>query len=369
MKIHDAFTRKRNEPFFISISLLITAALACALGSTVLKNSTTPSQQAATSLPLPTRTENLVQVTVTSTASSVIGINALRSSFDLAIDPSSPNIIYVATDGSGVYKSLDGGNIWRPVNTGISDLNVRSLAIDPASPSTIYTGAINDVFKSTDGGAHWQAMDQGLKPRTLILVLAIDPVTPTNIYAGTGFDGIYKSTDGGESWHAANTGLFASIYDLAIDPVAPSKVYAIFHNGVARSVDGGSHWQITTPILPNETEFHALAIDPETPTTLYMATDYFGIFKSTDGGRSWSSSHVGQVDAIAGALLVDPTNPHIVYTGTEKGVFKSTDSAATWSLINPGQSHSYIYDLAFDPATSTIFTAGFDGVCAIQQVK
>ena len=134
MKIHDAFTRKRNEPFFISISLLITAALACALGSTVLKNSTTPSQQAATSLPLPTRTENLVQVTVTSTASSVIGINALRSSFDLAIDPSSPNIIYVATDGSGVYKSLDGGNIWRPVNTGISDLNVRSLAIDPASP-------------------------------------------------------------------------------------------------------------------------------------------------------------------------------------------------------------------------------------------
>jgi hypothetical protein len=75
------------------------------------------------------------------------------------------------------------------------------------------------------------------------------------------------------------------------------------------------------------------------------------------------------VDAIAGALLVDPTNPHIVYIGTEKGVFKSTDSAATWSLINPGQSHSYIYDLAFDPATSTIFTAGFDGVCAIQQVK
>jgi hypothetical protein len=75
------------------------------------------------------------------------------------------------------------------------------------------------------------------------------------------------------------------------------------------------------------------------------------------------------VDAIVGALLVDPTNPRTIYAGTEKGVFKSTDNAATWSLINPGPSHSYIYDLALDQAISTIFTAGFGGVHAIQQVK
>jgi photosystem II stability/assembly factor-like uncharacterized protein len=256
-----------------------------------------------------------------------------------------------------------------PANTGITDLNVRSLAIDPTAPSTIYTGALNVVFKSTDGGAHWRAMDNGLKPRTLVLVLAIDPVTPTTIYAGTGFDGVYKTTDGGESWQPTNTGLFASIYDLKIDPMTPSKIYAVFHNGVARSMDGGDHWQITTPDLPYETEFHAIAIDPVSPAILYMATDYFGIFKSTDSGGNWSKTNVGELDGIVGALLIDPTNPNTIYAGTEKGVFKSTDGAATWSLINPGQTYSFICDLMLDPATSSIFVAGWDGVFTIQQVK
>jgi photosystem II stability/assembly factor-like uncharacterized protein len=84
-----------------------------------------------------------------------------------------------------VFKSTDGGENWKAVNNGLTNIDVRALAIDPLTPTTLYAGTWGGgVFKSTDGGENWGAVNMGLV-NLYVFALAIDPVTPTTIYAGT----------------------------------------------------------------------------------------------------------------------------------------------------------------------------------------
>ena len=108
----------------------------------------------------------------------------------VAIDPATPTTLYAGTYGSGVFKSTNGGESGSPVNTGLSNTNVRSLVIDPLTPTTLYAGTGGGVFKSTNSGESWSAFNPGL-PDTRIGALAIDPLTPTSLYAGTDGNGVF----------------------------------------------------------------------------------------------------------------------------------------------------------------------------------
>ena len=257
-----------------------------------------------------------------------------------------------------------GINVW--TSYGPDGAFVCSLAIDPSMPNTLYAGTERGVFKSTDGGATWSSL--GLT-NIDIDALAIDPGTPTTLYAGTYGDGVFKSMDGGRTWNAAKAGLTNDIvYALAVDPLTPSTLYAGVDPrypdaGVFKSTDGGSTWQAIDSLLKHS-DVWALAIDPLTPTILYAGTDNGGVFKSTDGGATWSS--VGLTDVDIDTLAIDPGTPSTFYAGTygdggfkstgTGGVFKSTDGGATWSSI--GLTDVYIDTLAIDPGTPTTLYAG-----------
>src|SRR5882724_701971 len=137
---------------------------------------------------------------------------------------------------------------------------------------------------------------------------------------------------------------------LAIDPLTPTTLYAGTAGGVFKSTDGGASWSAIG--LINVT---ALAIDPLTPATVYVGTGTFdmsalgGVFKSTDGGASWSAT--GGLTGIVWSLAIDPLTPTTVYAATLGydsfdnepaslgGAYKSTDGGASWSpvtLIDPG---------------------------------
>src|SRR5438876_4039479 len=133
-----------------------------------------------------------------------------------------------------------------------------------------------------------------------------------------------------------------SISALAVDPQTPTTLYAgTTSAGVFKSTDGGTHWRAVNAGL-GATTVRALAIDPQTPTTVYAATWDRGIFKSTDGGANWSATNSGLIDpygvrvsAIA-AMATTPETPTTLYAGTTQGVFKSTDGGSSWSAIRPG---------------------------------
>jgi hypothetical protein len=107
----------------------------------------------------------------------------------------------------------------------------------------------------------------------------------------------------------------------------------------------------------------SLAIDPQTPQTLYVgAAEGGGVRKSSDGGRSWSSMDRGLASRHVTAMLVDPITPRALYVGTPRGVFRSGDGGATWIARTDGLTDLRIFALAINPrAPGTVYAGGFGG--------
>jgi ligand-binding sensor domain-containing protein len=281
----------------------------------------------------------------------------------LVIDPKIPNTLYAGSWGDGVFKSTNGGATWSAINTDLPNHYVTALAIGPALGGTSYVGTLGGVFKmfnSAEGGAIWSAVNTGLT-NTHVLVLAIDPAIPGTLYVGTS-DGVFKSTDGGAAW--INTGLKnTGVYALLINPASPDTLYAGTSIGVFKSTNGSATWKVVN----SETAFNVLAITPTIPDTLYMGT-WHGVLKSTDSGVTWEEA--GLMDSDISALVIDSATPDTFYAGTEMdGVFKSTDGGRTWGALNKtGLLDGQIQALAIDPAApDTLYVVANHGVFVLRQ--
>jgi photosystem II stability/assembly factor-like uncharacterized protein len=305
----------------------------------------------------------------------------------LAIDPAMSTTIYavsgLAGDLGGVFKSTDGGIHWSASNTGLTATFVSAVAVDPQTPTTVYAGASGldawGVFKSTDGGAHWSPSNAGFPPPLCsetscaiptVLALVVDPQTPAIVYAGTNV-GVFKTTDGGGFWSASNTGLTdLVVIALAVDPQTPATLYAATFAGVFKSIDGGAHWALSDAGLPHcfinfepVVCVFSLAVDPQTPATLYAGT-VSGVFKSTDGGAHWSFSMTGveSVGAGVSAVAIDPQAPATLYAATSgAGVLRSTDGGRSWAPFNAGLSTLFLDALQVSPSGACLHAASHRG--------
>jgi hypothetical protein len=149
---------------------------------------------------------------------------------------------------------------------------------------------------------------------------------------------------------------------LAVDPQTPTTLYAgtsgrysgTSGGGVFKSTDGGASWK---PIGPtNGASISALGIDPSTPTILYAATTdpVTAVYKSTDGGTSWNATGLSGISVFS--LAIDPLTPTTLYAGTDDAVYKSTDGGASWNAA-VGLS-GRVSSLVIDPLTPTTLYAG-----------
>ncbi len=361
----------------------------------------------------------------------VAGVN------DGAYRPGTPSTIYLMAVGAGFHRSIDSGTTWTARNVGLRANNMRAVAVHPTDSNYIYAGAssgsqpLAGIYRSIDGGLNWSQSNTGLD---LLGVrdIAIDPNTSastatTHLYA-MGFGrfsldgvaphevGLFKSTDGGSSWMPSRNGipdspavrLSSPLRRLVMDPTSglagtgPLQTLYVAGSGnpnqgsarVYKSTDAGANWSASETGLPTPTATELqiaidLVIDPVTPTTLYVGTllsDFGatpsttanGVFKSIDGGLSWTHSSVGlpQKDSsvIGGAqqdilaLGIDPVTPSTLYAGvanfTNGGslvaqVYKSTDSGANWALSNTGIAPgSDIRAIEVDPGNpATVYVA------------
>ncbi len=148
-----------------------------------------------------------------------------------------------------------------------------------------------------------------------------------------------------------------NIFALAINPSTPSTLYVGDGGGVFKSTDSGSTWAATNAGLTNLI-VQALAINPSTPSTLYAGTDGGGVFKSTDSGGTWANAGLSSVFALA----IDPSAPSTLYAGTfSDGVFKSTDSGGTWTHTNAELTNPRVNSLAINPSNPATLYVGTDG--------
>ena len=241
---------------------------------------------------------------------------------------------------------------WRSVGPFIGG-RVVAVAGVPSEANLFYMGAVDGgIWKSTDYGIKWVNISDGTLPSESdsIGAIAVAPSNPNVIWAGTGEsdirgdmvtgDGVFKSADAGKSWSYAGLRDTHTTSGIAIDPRNPGVVYvaSMGHafapdadRGVFKTVDGGKTW--TKVLFVNDaTGAIALSMDPAHPATLYAAMWQAqrqpwrlvsggagsGLYKTTDGGAHWTNlSHTpGYPTGVLGRLgvAVAPSNPRIVYS-------------------------------------------------------
>ncbi len=277
----------------------------------------------------------------------------------LAVNPKNPSILYVG-NSNGIHESEDGGKTWTDVNQGLTNTLVKSLAIDPRHPRRMYAGTYgylqgDCLFKSNDGGASWKpvTVDKAY-PYLNVTAIAINPSRPRTLYIGTDNDGIYKSIDAGRHWHFLKRFGYTLVRSLAVAHIPSHAVFAAtWGEGVMKSPDGGHHWHRCDTGLPTS---NVWCVVPGKRRTLYAGTAE-GFAATRNKGRSWTASNAGLAGIKATCVVADSDDPGVLIAGTEgHGVFRSDDGGDTWT--ETGMSGCLVNDLTRSGAESgTLYAA------------
>ena len=175
------------------------------------------------------------------------------------------------------------------------------------------------------------------------------------ICVGTIGSGLWRSPDGGDSWQRVRDGLTGEsrVYGLTVHPTEPRTVFAGAEDGIYKSRDGGqSFTRLDSPM--NAIEVWKIAIDPTDPDIIFAGTRPAALYRSTDGGRNWRKLPADIVEECPNvgvprvtALTVDPSDHRVVWAGIEvDGVRRSTDGGDSWSRITNGVYDPDIHDIA-----------------------
>ncbi|MBI3634691.1 MAG: hypothetical protein HY216_00560 [Candidatus Rokubacteria bacterium] len=152
----------------------------------------------------------------------------------------------------GVFRSDDGGRRWEAANRGLTDRRVRTLALDPTTPRVLYAGTVGGgVFRTADGGASWRPFNEGLGPSTVLSVLA---ASDGGLFAGT-IGGVYRRAPDAAAWERTRAGApRLTITFIAEHPRRPGWLYVGTGGQLFVSEDHGHRWQ---SVLASEVDGHA----------------------------------------------------------------------------------------------------------------
>ncbi|HMJ47252.1 MAG TPA: hypothetical protein VK498_07980 [Ferruginibacter sp.] len=290
-----------------------------------------------------------------------------------------PNVFYIGVNNGGVWKTTDFGRTWIPIFDDQPTGSIGDVAVAPSNPDVIYVASgeglqrpdlsVGDgMYKSTDAGKTWT--HSGLSDAQQIGGIVIDPGNENRVFAavlGHPYGpnperGVYRTIDGGRSWQKVlyrdeNTGAI----QVSIDPSNSNIVYADLwagrqapwengawngqESGLYKSMDGGDTWKKLTiglPTVQQGLQRIGFAIAPSNPRRLYATvyagdeSEYSGIYRSDDGGESWANIKVdnrltGRGNDFA-EIKVDPKNADIVYDANVV-TWKSVDGVKTWNAF------------------------------------
>lgn len=291
---------------------------------------------------------------------------------DVEAVPSDPSIIFVASASGGLWKTTNRGITWKNVFATMGVSTFGDVAIAPSDPSVVYAGTGeqnnrqstswgNGIYRSDDGGESWRHL--GLTETRHIGKVEVHPSNPDivyvaalgNLWAPSAERGVFKSTDGGDSWERVFfVDELTGVVDLVMDPSNPDVLYAAAYqrlrrtwgfngggpgSGIFKTTDGGESWTELTNGIPAENKGRiGLAIAYSNPQVLNALIEYAdnenqGTYRSEDGGATWE-----RVNPLNGRpmyyshIFIDPNDEDRVYTLATSS-YKSEDGGRNFDEI------------------------------------
>ncbi|HET7564266.1 MAG TPA: hypothetical protein VFJ96_04680 [Gemmatimonadaceae bacterium] len=333
-------------------------------------------------------------------------IGPYRSGYVYAVSgiPNNPAVYYIGLPEGGVWKTTDGGTVWKPIFDAEHVPSIGAVSVAPSHPDIVYVGTGdptgwsftpgNGVYKSTDAGATWTNI--GLKSTRYITSLIVDPRNADIVLVGAlgsaqrgGGDansarGVYRTTDGGRTWtHVLYVDAHTGVSNMSYDYSDPRIIFAVFQRsgvrraagardalaplgtGIYKSTDEGATWhELSGQGLPKDTRGFELAVASGTHgrrvyvEALGTGRDAGGVYRSDDGGRTWSLGTT-QILSAGGHIYVDPKNPDLVYLmGT--AVYRSVDGGRHFVAYKGSPGGDDPRDLWIDPANPQRMLMGVD---------
>ena len=316
---------------------------------------------------------------------------------DIAVVESDPKVFWVGTASAGVWKTVNHGITWIPQFQNEEVSSIGSIAVAPSDPSVVWVGTGepanrqssswgNGVYVSDDGGTTWT--HKGLEDTHHIGRVLVHPTDPGTVYvAALGHlwgpnaeRGVYRTRDGGETWDQVlhgdeNTGAV----ELAMDPESPDTLYAALYqrrrrafgfagggpgSGIHRTTDGGDTWMKLGGGLPEgDTGRIGLNVYRRDPRVVYAIVENRegGVFRSEDKGLTWERmSDTNPRPMYYSQIRIDPNNDQRIWVlGTQ--MYYSQDGGRTFATDWVQRIHVDHHALWIDPADSNHMVLGNDG--------
>ena len=319
-----------------------------------------------------------------------------------------PSVYYFGSVGGGVWKSTNSGRTWNPVFDSESVGSIGGIGVAPSNPNIVYVGTGeadlrdsisfgNGMYKSIDAGKTWKHI--GLEQTRQISRVLVDPKNPDvvlvavlgHVYGAHPDRGVYRTKDGGATWQKVlykNEDLGA--IDLSFDPVNSQTIYASMWNvrrppwfiyapangpgaGIFKSTDGGNTWTQLTTGLPTEGVGRiGLSVSQTNRNRVYAIVDAKegGLFSSNDAGTTWTK--VSGDNRIWGRgwyfnkVSADPKDPDTVYVGNTS-VYKSTNGGKSWTPIKGAPGGDDYHQLWINPDDPKRMILASDQGCVVTE--
>jgi photosystem II stability/assembly factor-like uncharacterized protein len=317
--------------------------------------------------------------------------------------PGQPAIYYVGTAGGGAWKTADGGMVWKPIFDKQKVASIGAIAVAPSNPNIVYIGtgdvsnvggAVNQgngMWKSTDAGTSWQHI--GLEDSRHVGAIWVDPHNPDIVFvaalghtfAANSERGVFKTTDGGKTWRKVlykddSTGAidvafapdnpqigFAALWYHLVKPDTPfAGLLGMGGAGIYKTTDGGETWtEVKIPQLANAHLGRIGVVVVGNGQRVYAIISERkegGLYRSDDGGATWKRTTDDQRiqgNGYFSKVFVDPRNPDLVFVA-QTSLYRSTDGGLTFESYKGAPGGDDNHALWIDPTNSDYMIMGSD---------